>query len=289
MATELDNTATDNSDNLVNLSVLETRAVEFAERYRTAEPYGHIVIDDVLAPATLAAVYSELAEMQSESWNSYHHLNERKFSHTDMAQWGPTTRAVTDVLAGDRFVSFLETVTGFAGLHADLTLDGGGLHRCYRGGFLNIHADFTAHHRIPNWRRRVNLLLYLNPTWDEAWGGDLELWDPTMSHRVSSVAPLGNRILLFSTDELSFHGHPEPLTAPDGVARQSLALYYFTEEAQPLTKATDYRPRPEDGRRGLLIRADSRVLAGYDAIKRRFGLSDRSVRRIMGWFARRSN
>ena len=60
----------------------------------------------------------------------------------------------------DRFRRFLEEVSGFDGLHADVTLDGGGVHRCYRDGFLNIHADFTAHHSVPDWRRRVNLLLY---------------------------------------------------------------------------------------------------------------------------------
>ena len=46
---------------------------------------------------------------------------------------------------------------------ADDAMDGGGLHRSLAGGFLNVHADFTAHHSKPQWRRRVNLLLYLNP------------------------------------------------------------------------------------------------------------------------------
>ena len=29
---------------------------------------------------------------------------------------------------------------------ADDTMDGGGLHRSMAGGFLNVHADFSAHH-----------------------------------------------------------------------------------------------------------------------------------------------
>ena len=280
-------TDADAIDDVVNLSQMEARVDSLAASYRDAEPFAHIVIDDVLPQPVLERVYAELAEMNSGDWNSYIHFNERKFSNTDTASWGPTLRAVSEVFAGERFRRFLEQVSGFDGLHADVSLDGGGVHRCYRGGFLNIHADFTAHHEVADWRRRVNLLLYLNPTWESDWGGDLELWDRSMTRCVTKVAPIGNRMLLFSTDEYSYHGHPDPLLTPEGVARQSLALYYFTEEANPLAKATDYRPRPTDGSRRLLIFADTKALALYDKMKRRFHVSDTAVRRVMSTFSRR--
>lgn len=274
-------------DDLVNLAALEARVDELAASYRSAAPFPHVVIDDVLPRPVLEQIYAELAEMNSGDWNGYVHFNERKFSNTDVDSWGSTLRSVAQVFASDRFRDFLEHVSGFDGLHADTSLDGGGVHRCYRGGFLNIHADFTAHHNVTNWRRRVNLLLYLNPTWDPSWGGDLELWDRDMQRCVASVAPIGNRILLFSTDEHSYHGHPDPLRTPDAVARQSLALYYFTEEENPLARATDYRPRPTDGARRMLIFADKKALAAFDVVKRRFHVSDDTVRRLMNTFSRR--
>jgi hypothetical protein len=275
-------------DEIINLAAFEARTDELAERYQHAVPYAHIVLDDVLPPEVLERVYSELADMNSDDWNSYIHFNERKFSNTDMASWGPTLRAVSDAFASDRFRRFLDAVTGFENLHADVSLDGGGVHRCYRGGFLNIHADFTAHHTVANWRRRVNLLLYLNPEWEDDWGGQLELWNSSMTACEARVSPVGNRMLLFTTDEHSFHGHPDPLTTPDGVARQSLALYYFTEEAHPLAKSTNYRPRPDDGAKRFVIFADRKALAAYDLVKRRFHVSDTAVRRVMSAFARRS-
>lgn len=281
------NETTEAVDDLVNLTAMETRVDELAASYRSATPFPHAVIDDVLLPEVLERVYAELAEMNSGDWNSYVHFNERKFSNTDVDSWGSTLRSVAEVFASDRFRVFLEQVSGFDGLHADVSLDGGGVHRCYRGGFLNIHADFTAHHSVANWRRRVNLLLYLNPSWDPSWGGDLELWDEEMQRCVTTVAPIGNRILVFSTDEHSYHGHPDPLRTPEAVARQSLALYYFTEEVNPLAKATDYRPRPTDGARRMLIYADKKALAAYDVVKRRFHVSDNVVRRVMGTFSRR--
>ncbi len=44
---------------------------------------------------------------------------------------------------------------------------------------------------------------------------------------------MANRVLIFTTDGTSFHGHPEPMRCPEGVARRSLALYYFSVEDDP--------------------------------------------------------
>lgn len=272
---------------LIDLDDLEQRVDELRQRYQAAKPFPHIVLDDVCNADALPALYAELDEMSNERWNSYLHYNERKYSHTDPASWGPTVQAVAEVLQSERFAAWLSDLTGFADLRPDPSLDGGGLHRSYRNGFLNVHADFTAHHQVPNWRRRINLLLYLNPGWQPTWGGELELWSADMSRCEAKVSPIGNRMLLFTTDETSFHGHPEPLRFPDGIARQSLALYYFTEEDDPIAKSTDYRARPDDGARKYGIYLDKKALAVYDVVKRRFKLSDSAVNRVLRPFSRR--
>ena len=160
------------------------------------------------------------------------------------------------------FVSFLEGLTGIDNLFADPSLEGGGLHQSTTGGYLNIHADFTVHPHHRNWRRRVNLLLYLNEDWHPGYGGDLELWTTDMKRREKVIAPLGNRTVIFTTDADSFHGHPEPMTCPPGVARRSLALYYFSLEDQPLVRSTEYRARPGDGVHSAMIYADKQLLRG---------------------------
>src|SRR6185503_12943218 len=106
------------------------------------------------------------------------------------------------------------------------------------------------------------------------WGGDLELWSKDMEQCERTVTPVGNRMLLFTTDEDAYHGHPDPLSCPPDVARQSLALYYFTEEPAPLIRSTDYRARPGDGMKSAAIYADKQVLRLYDVLKRRLHLSD---------------
>jgi len=272
---------------LVDLDDLELRIGELQAQYASATPFPHIVLDDIVDAAAISKVYAELDAMSNERWNSYLHYNERKYSNTDTDSWGPTVQELAEVLASDRFTAWLSDLTGFDQLQADTSLDGGGLHRSYRNGFLNVHADFTAHHQIDNWRRRINLLLYLNAEWQPDWGGELEFWSADMARCETRVAPLGNRMLLFTTDETSYHGHPEPLQFPDGVARQSLALYYFTEETNPLAKPTDYRARPGDGARKYGIYLDKKALAAYDVVKRKFKMSDAALNRLLRPFSRR--
>ena len=267
---------------LLDIVELEASLPELAVRYASTPPFPHIVFDDVLRPAAIEQLYAEVRDVDGDGWRNYLHVNERKYANRSLETWGPGLQAVTQAFMSDRFVRFLGHLTGFDDLRADSSMDGGGLHRSVAGGFLNVHADFTAHHSAVNWQRRVNLLLYLNEEWRPDWGGDLELWSTDMARCEEKIAPFGNRVVLFTTSEDSYHGHPEPMTCPPGIARQSLALYYFTEEAQPRIRSTNYRGRPGDGAKTAAIYMDTQALRMYDVLKRRFRLSDETASRWLG-------
>jgi hypothetical protein len=257
-------------------------AAETGASYREAQPFPHVVIDDVLPPDVFEHAAAEFPPIDDPIWNGYVHVNETKYANAEPARWGPALRSITGSLQSDDFVAALGALTGFPDLVADPEMDGGGLHQTLRGGHLNIHTDFTTHHRNRWLCRRVNLLLYLNESWSDEWGGALELWDASVRRCVRRVEPLGNRMLIFTTSGVSaYHGHPDPLQSPEGVARRSLALYYFTHEKRPVRRATIYRARPGDGLRRVPIWIDRQTLAAYDAAKRRFRISDRAVHRVM--------
>lgn len=269
-------------NSLIDIERLERSLPEFAATYRSAAPYPHIVIDDLLLPDALEGAYREFDAIDDETWRKYLHVNERKYANTDPTTWGPLLESVAEAFGSPRFVAFLGELTGFDGLRADMSMDGGGLHRSLDRGFLNVHADFTAHHVHQHWRRRVNLILYLNRDWRPEWGGELELWSTDMARCEKRVAPLGNRALVFTTAEDSFHGHPDPLGCPPEVARQSMALYYFTEDADPLIRSTNYQARPGDGLKTAAIYLDKLVLRVYDVVKRRLRLTDESASAWLG-------
>lgn len=266
---------------LVDYDRLSADVVGKARDYATATPFPHMVFDDVLTPETFNVVADEFPGMKDELWKGYLHVNETKYSNTQPESWGSTLNAVAEEFCSERFVDFLGQLTGIADLMPDWAMDGGGLHQTLRGGHLNIHADFTTHHAHPDWARRVNILLYLNREWRDDWGGKLELWDKGMTACQDRVVPAGNRMLVFTTSVDSFHGHPDGLTCPPDVARRSMALYYFTQEESAVRRSTNYRPRPQDGIKSLAIGADRIALDVYDRAKRRLGISDEKVSKVL--------
>ena len=260
---------------ILDLAKLEREVDVLRTTYQNASPFPHVVLEDFLVPVAAKMAMEEFPPLDGGPWISYLHINEKKFGHTDPTTWGPTLQSILHELNSPEFVHFLEALTGFENLMADPSLEGGGLHQSTTGGFLNIHADFTVHPQHRDWRRRVNLLLYLNEDWQPEYGGDLELWTTDMKRCEVSVVPLGNRVVVFTTNADSFHGHPNPMECPPGTARRSLALYYFCREDDPMVRSTEYRARPGDGARSILIYVDKQVLRIYDRVKRRLGLSDR--------------
>jgi 2OG-Fe(II) oxygenase superfamily len=270
----------------VDMARLESQVEVLRARYQSASPFPHIVLDNFLDPEVAALAMDEFPPLDGATWTNYVHANERKFSHTDPSEWGPTLRSILADLNSQRFVDFMGQLAGFDCLIADQSLEGGGLHQSAAGGFLNIHADFTVHPHHPKWQRRTNLLLYLNEDWKPEYGGDLELWSTDMKSCDSRIAPVANRVVIFTTDVDSYHGHPEPMTCPPDVRRRSLALYYFSIEDDPIVRSTDYRARPGDGARSVLIYADKQALRTYDWLKRRVGLSDQTASRLLGFMER---
>jgi hypothetical protein len=268
----------------VDLVRLERSLAGRRDEYASAQPFPHVVLDDFLEPDRLAQAAAEFGDVDSPDWIGYVHFNEKKFCNPNIDTWGPTLRSVAQALNSPEFVQMISELTGIDGLIADEGMEGGGLHQSLRGGYLNVHADYTVHPLHPTWRRRVNLLLYFNDEWPAAYGGALELWSTDMSRRVVTIEPVGNRAVIFDTESDSFHGHPDPMQCPPGESRKSLALYYFTVESDPMVRSTEYRARPGEGLRGILIYIDKQALRLYDRAKRRLGISDARMDKFLRRF-----
>ena len=81
--------------------------------------------------------------------------------------------------------------------------------------------------------RRVNVFVFLNDEWDDAWGGELELYDSEAEYCAAAFAPRGNRVVVFTTGPAHWHGHPTPLRCPPHRSRRSIALYYYARAPHP--------------------------------------------------------
>jgi len=257
------------------------------QSYQNADVFPHIVLDDFLDGELLRDAVTEFPALSGRDWIHYQHFNENKGGLNKRAAIPPKLLAVIDELNSPEFVSWLSELTGISELVPDPDLEGGGLHQIKTGGFLNIHADFTVHPHRRMWRRRVNVLVYLNEGWREEYGGHLELWTKDMKRYFKQVLPVFNRCVIFNTDRDSYHGHPKPLTCPEDTTRKSIALYYFTEEKEtPVKITTNYRARPDDGLKAVFIYLDKKILSLYNWLKGVLGINDDFVSRFLNFLAK---
>jgi hypothetical protein len=222
-----------------------------SEIYASNIPFPHIVIDNFFESNIAASVAAEFPRhsLVDEADVGYIltkiAVQYRKFELISDQVLGPATMFLIHQLKSSSFVGFLSKLTGIANLIPDPHYYGSGPHQTQKGGFLKIHADFNYHGRLGLWRR-VNVFLYLNEDWESEWGGDLELWDSDLKGPVKAIAPIFNRLVVFTTSEKSFHGFPRALECPENVTRKSLAMYYYTSIPEPssdgVPRETDFRP-----------------------------------------------
>tara|TARA_R110002050_G_scaffold290260_1_gene443756 strand:+ start:87752 stop:88576 length:825 start_codon:yes stop_codon:yes gene_type:complete len=269
---------------IINQEKLDSQLAHFQKAYAEATPFPNTFIDDFLTKPYLEVITKDFPSVNDKTWTHYIHYNERKHGLTKWEHFPASVKDLITEMSQPAFLGWLEKLTGIQHLFADPALEGSGLHQTLSGGFLNIHADFTAHPLHQNWQRRVNVLIYLNEDWNPDWGGELELWDGDMQNCIQRISPIQNRVAIFNTGTKTYHGYPTPVSCPDGVSRKSIAMYFYTKDQKFKKVTTDYRGRPTDGYKKALIWADTKALWTYSKIKGLLGLNDDFISSILSKF-----
>ena len=232
---------------------------ERAAAYQSAEPYHHICIDNFLPMPVIEKVRADLVSLP-EAQQSFDAAAEKLKSQYNPDRLPDYSRHLFQAFNARPFILFLEEMTGIKGLIPDPYYIGAGIHKTLNGGYLNIHADFNVHKQM-RVERRLNVLIYLNPPWKEEWGGSFEVWDKPMKTKMASFAPTENRMVCFSTGSDTWHGNPEPVNHPEGLPRQSIALYYYTAtwDGTRVEHSTLFKARPgsADAKAGTRAKIDT--------------------------------
>jgi len=219
--------------------------------FASAQPFPFIKIDDFLEPtfaAELAESYPKFEQAVAQG-RVFQGVNENlKVQVCDYEAFPPPAKRLADTLRAPEFLDDLEHITDIPKLQWDPSFSGGGLHETAKSGWLDVHVDFNYIEEL-KFFRRLNILIYLNPVWDERWGGVLELWDREVRHCHHALAPVHNRCVIFQTSEISFHG-VTAVECPAGTARKSFAAYYYTKEAPANWNgqhhSTIFKARPDE-------------------------------------------
>lgn len=253
-------------------------------QWRSASPFPFFKIENFLTRDFLDAVvgaYPTYEQARSLGGREFDAVNEKlKIQVTDSSKFPAPVKQLADVLSSGSFLADLEYITGIPRLQSDPALSGGGMHLTNTSGRLDVHVDFNVNEA--QLFRRLNILVYLNPVWDDAWGGCIELWDKDVTACMHSFSPTINRCVVFETSSISWHG-VTPIHCPQGMARKSFAAYYYTREAPAgwdgVKHSTIFRPRPTEAFRGA-------VLMPAEQMKRNAGKllvnARKAIRNILG-------
>jgi len=240
------------------LSMLDPHVVADADTlaatFKNAQPFRHLSIENFFTADTCARLLAEFPPF--ERGNALNEAGQvgAKSTVERIRDLGDTYAKLDDLIQTREFLDLVGRITGIPNLLYDRWYFGGGTHENREGQDLDAHVDFNRH-PVERWHRRLNLIVYLNHEWDDAWGGSLELHsDPRApDDHVSLITPLYNRAVIFETTETSWHGFSR-ISLPESkrnLSRKSIALYFYTIDrpAEELadTHSTIYvdRPLPE--------------------------------------------
>jgi hypothetical protein len=209
---------------------LRALAMERRDAYRDARPYPHAVFDGLLGEPIASALAAAFPRPDHAGWMRRDYKEQAaRLGQLQRSGFEGVDGAVRHLLAelsGMAFLDFLGTLTGVEGLIPDAHFRGAGLSLTLPGGHLALHADFNRD-RTRHLERKVTALYYLGGEWSPDWGGALELWDEPRTKCEASYLPLLDRLVVMAHGDTFWHGHPAPLTCPDGRFRATVAAYYY--------------------------------------------------------------
>jgi hypothetical protein len=239
-----------------------------AAGYREAQPFPHAVFRDMLRldPSVMEA-------FPDPEWSSWTALGDtyqfRKLTCSNIEVIpDPFARLIRE-LCDPGFLRLLERLTGIRRLIPDPYLKGGGLHMSGPGGVLAPHTDFHLYEPLALYRR-INVLVYLNDEWEESFGGCLQLGDPDKPAK--TVVPGWGTTMVFTTDNRSIHGFPQPIV--EGRWRKSIALYYYTaEDTKEFAGDTTTAWRTHGEHHGLVRKSRLSLYKGLNQTSKAFSLA----------------
>lgn len=208
---------------------------ELNHKFNNAKPFEHVVIDNFLEEGYAERLY-ELFPENFENWYIYENPVEVKYTFDNINELPQELKNYFYYLSSNQITELFRKITNITNLEHDAYLHGAGLHVHPRNGRLNIHLDYEKH-PFSGKERRLNVILILTKNWKPEWNGFNELWDENVTECIKKTDNVFNRVILFKTNDISWHGLPEKINCPENVYRKSLAYYYVS----PLNSIKDER------------------------------------------------
>ena len=213
----------------------------------------YCVIDDLL-PNEVALRISG-AFPNPESMRLMSSFREKKYTSKSFDMYDPLAGDMTFAFQDPKVIEVVERITKIKNQIPDPSLYAGGLSSMVKGHFLGPHID-NSHDGSRKFYRTLNLLYYVAPGWNLECGGNLELWDHTVTKNATIVSRF-NRLAIMETTPISWHSVSELKT--DEI-RKCVSNYYFSAFSPTgidYSNVTSFSARPEQPFRRIIARLDN--------------------------------
>ena len=240
-----------------------------AEQYQSRQPYPHMYQDSILDTDFAKKLQKEILEIPDEAWDRYENPFESKFTLRDKYAFPKYLNSLFDELQTDEFIGNLSKIVGQK-LILDPTRNFWGVHKYNNGDKLDIHVDAGLHPTTKQ-KKQITVGIYLSANWQPEYGCELEIWsgdnavanDAKIYEKVASIAPIFNRMIMFTCNDYAWHGNPEPARCPEDSKRIFITISYLSENYEDKNKrqkayfvARPTDPKDEEKDRLRLLRVD---------------------------------
>jgi Rps23 Pro-64 3,4-dihydroxylase Tpa1-like proline 4-hydroxylase len=212
-------------------------------------------VDDLL-PGNIALNISK-AFPDPDSMRLMDSFREKKYTSKSFEKYDPLAGEITFAIQDPRVIAVVERITKIRNQIPDPSLYAGGLSAMVKGHFLGPHID-NSHDGSRNFYRTLNLLYYVAPDWSLECGGNLELWDHSVTKNATIISRF-NRLAIMETTPVSWHSVSEVRT---NQVRKCVSNYYFSSQSPTGSEyfnVTSFSARPEQLFRRILARIDNKL------------------------------
>ncbi len=205
--------------------------MEFIEKlktdvnFRNQQPIPMVLIEDFLPIELAINLHKESLTIDNSFWTKFNR-NGSHMKECKNLSVAPIAFDLVSKLHSSVFLTWLEKITGIAGIIPDPYLTGAGYCKSYRGDVLKKHTDFNWNEQL-KLHRVLSLIIYLTPEWDPSWGGSLDFYDKTGDNIIKSNPCLFNNCLIWEYDKYGYHGYETPLNCPNTIQRTAFRLFFY--------------------------------------------------------------
>ena len=215
---------------------------------------GYFFIDDLLPEEIVLKIHSVFPK--SNEMVLKKSLREDKYIAAQMDKYDPILEEIIYAFQDKRIVELIAEIVDIKETIPDEYLYNGGISMMGNHQFLNPHLD-NSHDKDRNRWRVLNLLYYITPDWEEAYGGNLELWPDGLNQKQITIHSKFNRLVIMATHNKSLHSVAPVIN--EGY-RCCVSNYYFSETpllATDTFHVTSFRGRPDQKITDTVLQLDA--------------------------------